>query len=192
MNTKPSRLSTADLYGQLFDRRLRGYDPDAVDRLIERVRAELQRRDDEQAALVQENTSLRVRLGHLDAGTQAEIVTAQAVSIIKSAQRQAEHHLGETEEQCRRMTSEARAYHQEILHQAQERADAVIAAAERTANNDHGADSWPLSEDAKQRLVAYLRSLAQAARTQLRTMEEAVVRDLEDELAERNEAADRR
>ena len=96
--TRPATpLTQRELHGQSFERSWRGYDAAQVDTFLARVRATMQRLQDEEVQLVdraanleQENNSLRIRLGHLDTAAQAQIVSDQTVNMMRTAQRQIE------------------------------------------------------------------------------------------------------
>jgi DivIVA domain-containing protein len=183
-----TRLSGEDLHGQLFDRSFRGYDCGQVDHLMERCRGEFYRRDREWGALIherdalrQENGSLRTKLGMLDANEQARIVEDQAVSIVSAAQRQAEQHMAEAQDQCRQMADDARAHYNGIVTQAEQQAEAILANAHRTATAAANSaatayraasttESYQAQKEQLEREVAYLHTFSNAWRAQLRTL----------------------
>jgi DivIVA domain-containing protein len=141
--TRPATpLTQRELYGQSFERSWRGYDADQVDTFVARVRATLQRLQDERVQLVdraanleQENNSLRIKLGHLDAATQAQIVSDQTVNMMRTAQRQIEQSFNEAEQQCRQMAVEARSHYQHVVEQARLRAQTMLDEAHRQATD---------------------------------------------------------
>jgi cell division septum initiation protein DivIVA len=139
-----TRLTSADLHGELFDRTgigRRGYDPDQVDHLIGQIRAELRRREEERDALLrdrsaleQENASLRTQLGLIDRKHLAQQINTEAIDILNSAQRQAERYYAEAEDQAQQMTRDARGHCDQILGQAHQQAQAILDEAHRTAD----------------------------------------------------------
>lgn len=191
MTRQMTRLSTSELYGQVFDRASltkRGYDSEQVDRLIERVRAELQRRDQdkdsllgERSALEQENASLRVKLGHLDANAQAQLISDQAVHMMSTAQRQVEQYWAEVESQCHQMTREARDQCEGILGQARQQAQTILDDAHRTASaaGDMAATAYRAAsvgmgyetqKEEMERQLAYMQTFSTVWRSQLRNL----------------------
>jgi len=183
-----TRLSGEDLHGQLFDRSFRGYDCGQVEHLVTQCRDELYRRDLEWGALIQErdvlqqeNGSLRTKLGMLDANEQAQIVQDQAVSIVCAAQRQAEQHVTEAQDQCRQMSDDARTHYYGIIAQAQQQAETILGDAHRTATAAgnmaatayraaSAGDGYQAQKEQLEREVAYLQTFSTAWRSQLRAL----------------------
>ena len=127
-----ARISPTDLIGQIFDKAplaRRGYHAAQVDHTITLVRAELQRLSDEKRGLAKEADSLRARLDLLDAKSQGELISARAVSLLNSAQRQADELTAEAAHYCQELTADTRSYGEEILTRARQQAESIIAEA---------------------------------------------------------------
>ena len=195
MTTPAARISPSDLIGQIFDkapRTRRGYDTDQVDHTITTIRAELRRLHDENDGLRQENDGLRTRLGLLDAKTQGELVTAQAVALLNSVQRQADDLADETEQYCRELTADARTRSTDIVDRARGQAESIIADARHRAvqagnhaaatvyrSTTAGADHQPQHTQESQREIAYLQAYRRALALQITAVLDALRRDIE-------------
>lgn len=195
--TRPATpLTPGEMYGQSFERAWRGYDADQVDTFLARVRATLQRLQDERVQLVdraasleQENNSLRIKLGHLDVTTQAQIVSDQTVNMMRTAQRQIEQSFTEAEQQCRQMAVEARAHYQHVVEQARMRAQTMLDEAHQQATDAGAAAAgdyrrqsgdYLASREEFERQTAYQQAFSGFWRRQFESMLAEMSRTLEE------------
>ena len=195
--TRPTTpLSPSELYGQSFERTWRGYDADQVDAFLARVRTTVQRLQDERVQLIdrtagleQENDSLRVRLGYLDAAAQAQIVSDQTVNMMRTAQRQIEQSFSEAEQQCRQIAADAQAHYQHVVGQARLRAQTMLDEAHQRATEAGAAAAgdyrrqagdYQASHEEFERQTAYQKAFSGFWRKQFESMLAEMSRTLEE------------
>jgi DivIVA domain-containing protein len=195
--TRPATpLTPSELRAQSFERSWRGYDADQVESFLARVRATMQRLQDERVQLVdqaasleQENNSLRIKLGHLDVAAQAQIVSDQTVNMMRTAQRQIEQSLTEAEQQCRQMAADARAHYQHVVGQARLQAQTMLDEAHRRAteagaaaagNYRRQAGNYQASDEEFERQAAYQKAFSGFWRRQFESMLAEMSRTLDE------------
>ena len=177
------RLTPADVHSVMFSRAplLRpGYNDVEVSRFLDRVGKELTRLIAEKAELRDQVHAVQAQLSGV--ATQ-EAPTAQAVSILSTAQQTADQYVAEAEDFSRQVTSEARELYEDQLRQAREKAGAIIQAAQEAAAsiaaNVNGQADGSRSAQELQDQVVYLQAFGQACRVQLRSYLEALISDVE-------------
>jgi DivIVA domain-containing protein len=163
----------------------RGYNEDEVRLFLTRLAEDLAAADAEKAALRAEVQRLRnyyrergVDVDRASGPTQDDSgPTVAAINLMSQAQQAADAQVAQAEEYSRRLVEQARAQYEDILRQAVEQA---TEAAERA-----GADYVASSEfegperEALERRIAWLRTFAEVTQVQLRSVLEALTREVD-------------
>jgi len=173
----------------------RGYDENAVDAFLARVREELVRLVNERASLWQENQQLRRRIlaGEANGGSKDGVLFGKkdahvhAVHILSSAQVTADRYVADAQAYSSRITEEARLRRDHIVREAQQHADMLLQDAHvrardaaMTALNSPAPPQTDRERQAAQAELAYLRTYADVYRAHLRAYTQGVLRGIEE------------
>jgi DivIVA domain-containing protein len=180
----PERVRTTQFTRSPIGRR--GFSEEEVQIFLQRVAEDIAARDADDA-------SMRATISHYqrtlaqwqaertdhrgeDPLAQTRRPTVEAINILSRAQQEADSYVAQTQAYCRRLAVDARQHAEQILTEAQARAEEAAGQAveeyRRRAGNDHS----PEFEELERRLVwarTFLASL-EAVETQLRTAREAL------------------
>lgn len=185
------RLSPAVVRAKTFTRAplsRRGYNPDEVDRFIEMVADDIARSDAEKADLRAEIERLRTRfrdqIGDVDRpapGTAVQrvpVVNVEAVNLISRAQQQADQQVAQAQEYVRRLITHGRQQYEQMLQLAQQRAAEAASQAEQMMREQRSVGPTPDGE-ALERRIAWLKTFAEVTQVQLKSVLEALTREVE-------------
>lgn len=176
----PDKVRTTTFSRPPFGRR--GFHEDEVRMFLARVAEDIQAADAERASLRAEIARLvnyyRDHGENLDENGHPE-PTVDAVNLMSQAQQAADSQVAQAEEYARRLVEGARRQYAELLQHAQEQAkqaaeDAAKASQDLSnVSNDHG------ERRALEQRVAYLRTFAEVTEVQLRSVLEALTREVD-------------
>lgn len=162
----------------------RGYHEDEVRMFLARVA-------DDIAAADAEKASLRAEIARLvnyyrehgqdpaaDAGAVRERISVDAVNLMSQAQQAADSQVAQAEEYSRRLVGQARQRYEELLRHAQDQARQAAEEASR-ASAELADGATALERQALEQKVAYLRTFAEVTEVQLRSVLEALTREVD-------------
>lgn len=163
----------------------RGYNEDEVRLFLTRLAEDLAMADAEKAALRAEVQRLRnyyrergVDVDRAGGATQDDSgPTFAAINLMSQAQQAADAQVAQAEEYSRRLVEQARAQYEDILRQAVEQATeaAERAGADYVASSDFEGPE----REALERRIAWLRTFAEVTQVQLRSVLEALTREVD-------------
>jgi DivIVA domain-containing protein len=167
----------------------RGYSEDEVRLFLSRVAEELAAGDAEKATLRAEVRRLRnyYRDRNIDADAPRPDVaeagpSIAAINLISQAQQAADAQVAQAEEYARRLVRQARDQYEDILreaaNQAAEAAERAGAAYQASPEGQSGGADAPHRE-ALERRIAWLRTFAEVTEVQLRSVLEALTREVD-------------
>lgn len=180
----PERVRSQEFHRTPLGRR--GYDIEEVRRFLSRVAEDVAGADAEKARLRAEIHRLknyfRERNVDIDRGSQGSgdpngWPHAAAVNLMSRAQQAADAQVAQAEEYCRRLVWQATEQYEDILRHAAEEAsqaaDQARAAEQASVDVDSG------QREALEQRVAWLRTFADVTRVQLRSVLEALTREVD-------------
>jgi cell division initiation protein len=174
-------MSPATVRDMSFTVRRRGYDQEDVDNFLRRMASEVESADAERASLRAEMVRLGNELSRLRAepqpaetGDQLEIST-HAVSLLSQAQQAADSAVAEAERYSQDLVTAARHQYQEILQRAQQAASEAVRELHAVESDTGPVEGYsvPVQE------VEYVRTFAQIAQVQLRSVLDALAREVD-------------
>lgn len=184
-NQEPAFLyyrSPSAIRGTTFGHRLRGLDEGDVREFLDLLADQVEAADTERSALRADNDRMRAELSDRDPD-EGEI-NPQAVALFSQAQQVADRLVEEAVQHARDVMVSARSQQREILQRAHEAAEsAVRASAASHADGAVGGYTHPVPE------VEYVRTFAQVAQVQLRSVLDALAEQV-DKLGEVPKLAD--
>jgi cell division initiation protein len=160
----------------------RGFHEDEVRMFLNRVADDLAAADAEKAAL-------RAEIGRLtnyyrehgqdpDAEAQRSRVSVEAVNLMSQAQQAADSHVAQAEEYARKLVAQARQRYEDLLQHAQDQAKQAASEAQRAADA-LPAHATEADRAALEQKVTYLRTFAEVTEVQLRSVLEALTREVD-------------
>lgn len=165
----------------------RGYSEDEVRLFLARVAEELAAGDAEKAALRAEVHRLRnyYREHNVDIDTSRPDMSESgpslaAINLMSQAQQAADAQVAQAEEYCRRLVAQARDHYEDVLREAAEQASLAAetaGAAYQASVEAEGAGSF--EREALERRIAWLRTFAEVTQVQLRSVLEALTREVD-------------
>jgi vacuolar-type H+-ATPase subunit H len=182
----PDRVRTWQFSRTAIGRR--GCNEEEVRLFLSRVAEELAAGDAEKAALRAEVRRLRnyYRDRNIDVDARPDVheggPSIAAINLMSQAQQAADAQVAQAEEYCRRLVVQAREHYEDVLREAAEQASlaAETAGAAYRANADHDADAaGGLEREALERRIAWLRTFAEVTQVQLRSVLEALTREVD-------------
>ncbi|MEU8354694.1 DivIVA domain-containing protein [Nonomuraea sp. NPDC048882] len=157
----------------------RGYSEDEVRAFLYRVADDIATGDMEKADLRAEVE--RLKNWYKERGTDvdnsgAKKLNVDAVNLLSRAQQTADAQIAEAEDYARRLVGQARHQYEQILHEAQQRAEE----AGNQAVNVYRSSGAQQSADAEEleRRIAYLRTFAEVTQVQLRAVLEGLTNEV--------------
>ena len=179
---QPAPLSADKVRGATFGRPpfgRRGYSEDEVRRFLSRVADDITTADGEKASLRAEIVRLVnfYREHGRDPNAEHEI-SVEAVNLMSRAQQAADSHVAQAEEYAKRLVTQARQRYQDLLNHAQEQAQQAAEEARRASAQLAGVGS-DVERAALEQKVAYLRTFAEVTEIQLRSVLEALTREVD-------------
>lgn len=181
----PERVRTWQFSRTTLGRR--GYSEDEVRLFLSRVAEELAAGDAEKAALRAEVHRLRnyfrernvdidaPRPDMPDAGP-----SIAAINLMSQAQQAADAQVAQAEEYCRRLVAQARDHYEAVLQEAAEQATLAAETAGAAYQASGGAESaGGVEREALERRIAWLRTFAEVTQVQLRSVLEALTREVD-------------
>jgi DivIVA domain-containing protein len=165
----------------------RGYNEEEVRLFLSRVAEELAAGDAEKAALRAEVRRLRnyYRDRNIDVDAPRPDVaeggpSLAAINLMSQAQQAADAQVAQAEEYCRRLVVQAREHYEAVLREAAEQASlaAESAGAAYRASAEHDA-AGGVEREALERRIAWLRTFAEVTQVQLRSVLEALTREVD-------------
>jgi DivIVA domain-containing protein len=183
----PERVRTWEFSRTPLGRR--GYNEDEVRLFLARAAEELAAGDAEKAALRAEVRRLRnyYRDHNIDVDTPRPEVAESgpsiaAINLMSQAQQAADAQVAQAEEYCRRLVAQAREHYEDVLREAAEQAsqaaEAASAAYEAAADSE-GGEGGGFEREALERRIAWLRTFAEVTQVQLRSVLEALTREVD-------------
>lgn len=163
----------------------RGYHEDEVRIYLHRVAEVVAASDAEKSRLRGEIQRLRDYFREHGVGAESSSVPAQqqqeahveAINVMSRAQQSADTQVAQAEEYARRIVSEARGQHEQILQQAQREA---TEAAEKARLSQQAAGHTDAGErEQLERHLAYLRTFAEVTQVQLKSVLEGLSREVD-------------
>jgi DivIVA domain-containing protein len=165
----------------------RGYSEEEVRLFLARVAEELAAGDAEKAGLRAEVNRLRnyYREHNVDVDTRRADVSESgpstaAINLMSQAQQAADAQVAQAEEYCRRLVAQARDHYEDVLREAAEQASAAAetaSAAYQASVEAEGAGSY--EREALESRIAWLRTFAEVTQVQLRSVLEALTREVD-------------
>jgi cell division initiation protein len=158
-----------------------GLDEREVRRLLERLAAQVEAADADRAALRSEAAELRQQVDGLRASQPDEErirteISVRAVDLLSRAQQAADDAVAEAEQYARDLVMTAREQYREVLHKAQEAAGGVaqaVAGVGQTPSSPGLSYTHPVPE------VEYVRTFAQVAASQLKSVLDALTTEVD-------------
>jgi DivIVA domain-containing protein len=178
----PERVRTTEFSRTTIGRR--GYHEDEVRMFLARVAEDLAASDAEKAALRAEIDRLRnyYRDHRIDVDSQqATDREAQpsiaAINLMSQAQQAVDAQVAQAEDYCRRLVAQAREHYENILREAAEQAN--LAAEQVSATYSSYGEGGGVEREALERRIAWLRTFAEVTQVQLRSVLEALTREVD-------------
>lgn len=176
-----ARMSPGTVRATAFTRRRRGYDEEEVREFLDRLADEITSADAERgsmraelARLREENARLREqRPAPSEGGGDRMEISAHAVSLLSQAQQAADSCVAEAEHYARDLVAAAREQYQEILQKAQEAASRAVQELPPVQYDQNAGHPVPVQE------IEYVRTFAQVAQVQLRSVLDALAREVD-------------
>lgn len=168
-NPTAGRWSAHAVRNATFSVRIRGLDESEVHDFLEEIAGELQQQEREVSALRDEVNRLREQ-ERLAAEQESEPeISDQAVALFSQAQQVADNLIAEAVEHARDLMATARAQQRDIMTEAHEAAEAAVRQSEAAnADGSIGGYNTPVPE------IEYVRTFAQVAQVQLRSVLDAL------------------
>jgi cell division initiation protein len=177
------RMSPAKVRSMEFSVRRRGYDQDEVDAFLRRLAGEVEASDADRAALRAELDRRAAELSRLrseavpdEQGERLQVST-HAVSLLSQAQQAADSAVAEAERYSQDLVAAARDQYQDILQRAQQAASEAVrdlrVVEPETAAGQGDGYSVPVQE------IEYVRTFAHIAQVQLRSVLDALAREVD-------------
>jgi cell division initiation protein len=152
---------------------------------LQRQREEVRRlRDYYRVHRVDVDGADRQQAGAPSTQINVNIATAQAVNVMSQAQQAADQHIAQAEDYARRLVANARLQYEEILQRAHEQAQQAATEAgrlyeARAARPDADEHEDPEQMQYLQSRLAYMRTFAQVTQVQLRSILDALRKELD-------------
>jgi cell division initiation protein len=184
----PERVRTQEFSRTPLGRR--GYDIEEVRRFLARMAQDVAAADAEKARLRAEIERLKnyFRSRNVDVDNQRNADSETwpniaAINLMSRAQQAADAQVAQAEDYCRRLVAQATQQYEDILRQAAEEAQQAAERA-RAAEAEHASlDADSAEREALEQRIAWLHTFADVTRVQLRSMLEALTREV-DKLAD--------
>ncbi|SEG63771.1 cell division initiation protein [Nonomuraea solani] len=159
----------------------RGYSEDEVRNFLYRMADDMAAGDTEKADLRAEID--RLKNWYKDHGTDVANPAARgtrlnvdAVNLLSRAQQTADAQIAEAEDYARRLVAQARGQYEQVLQEAQQRAEDAASQAVHVYRSSGGAQSAEAEE--LERRIAYLRTFAEVTQVQLRAVLEGLANEV--------------
>lgn len=184
MTASPSphteRISPDAIRNAAFSRDRHGFDEEEVREFLARLAIDVQAGDAERSSLRSEVASLHEELARVRSGQGEEVdphdISVRAVNLLSQAQQAADACVAEGEQYARELITAARRQYQEILERAQEAAAEAVAAMPML----EPVDAEPVEGYTVQvQEIEYVRTFAQVAQVQLRSVIEALTKEVD-------------
>jgi DivIVA domain-containing protein len=167
--------SPANIRSEVFSHRIRGLDEDEVRDYLELVAAQVQAADNERARLQAEIERQRAENQRLrEAEQSSEDISPQAVMLFSQAQQVADQLVEEAVVHARDLMMSARSQQRDILQRAHQAAEEAVR--KTGASQVHAAAA---GSSAQVREVEYVRTFAQVAQVQLRSVLDALTEQVD-------------
>ena len=179
----PERVRTTTFSRPPFGRR--GYHEDEVRMFLARVADDIQQADAEKSQLRAEIARLvnyyRERGESLDADgrpTNGGGPSIDAVNLLSRAQQAADSQMAQAEEYARQLVQQARERYSELLQHAQQQAQQAAEEAAQASEQLGSFGGTEVERRALEQKIAYLRTFAEVTEVQLRSVLEALTREV--------------
>lgn len=157
----------------------RGYHEDEVRMFLTRIADDIAAADAEKAALRAEVSRLvHYYRDHGQDASEERAISVEAVNLISRAQQTADSQVAQAEEYARQLVAHARSRYQELLSHAQEQAQQAAEEARR-ASAQLASGASDVERVALEQKIAYLKTFAEVTEVQLRSVLEALTREVD-------------